>query len=83
MSNLLHKGIRPTYPTEPVVATKKRKLFDYLVELFPDGSKKYWNKRMLTSGCETVVSALEVRGDLIYCSKCDEWFDSKQFQEVE
>jgi hypothetical protein len=82
MSKILHKGIRPTYPTEPVVATKKRKLLDYQVETMPDGSKRYWNKRMLTSGCGEVVTDGNVRGDLIYCKTCDEWFDVTQFEKV-
>lgn len=80
---LIHKGIRPEYDIEPVMATKKRKLFDYQVETMPDGSKRYWNKRMLSSGCNEENEGLVRRGDLIYCEKCDEWFDLKQFAEIE
>lgn len=82
MSKLVHKGMRPTYPTVPLEATKKRKLFDYQVETMPDGSKRYWNKRMLTSGCSKEVDGFVFRGHLIYCSVCDEWFDDKQFEKV-
>ena len=80
---LLHKGIRPEYETEFVVATKKRKLFDYLLETLPDGTKRYWNQRMLNSGCNEENEGFVRRDGLIYCEKCDEWFDEKQFAEIE
>lgn len=83
MSKLIHKGIRPEYEIEPVQATRKRKLFDYQLETLPDGSKRYWNKRMLTSGCNTISDSFVKRGELLYCHTCDEYFTDEQFAEVE
>jgi hypothetical protein len=48
----------------------------YLVELFKDGSKKYWSKKLINSGCDAFVDTRrKLKGveGLLYCPICGEF----------
>lgn len=78
MSILKHKGMRPTYELSPVKGSK----YTLFWESFPEGGGRLWHDRMLKSGCGNILSDEKRMDDLIYCKHCDEWFISKQFEEV-
>ena len=73
-----HVGIRPKYPTHQV---KLQYRYEYYQEEEVTG--KIWTARELKSGCGEIVQVLKTLGDCIYCAHCDEWFNKKQFKEVE
>lgn len=73
-----HDGVRPVHTLVLEESKRKRKVW---IEEFPDGSRKFWNARLLNSGCGKYLTDPEVEGTLVYCNYCREWFDIKQFKE--
>lgn len=71
---LRHKGVRPVHD---VVRINKR----YYVETAPDGSTKLWTNKTLYSGCDGELVSPRVLGDLIFCPRCNEWFNKEQFKD--
>jgi len=74
-----HTGERPTYKIADFFKTEFGQIIH--IEEFPDGSKRWWTNKQLKSGCNTVLKNPKRQDDLIYCKKCDEWFNKKQFKE--
>jgi len=75
-----HDGVRPEHPLvfDEDASTRKHKFWK---EIMPDGSYKVWNNRTLRSGCGNYLTDVKMEGTLVYCDKCKEWFDIKQFKE--
>lgn len=76
---LKHVGIRPEYPTVDISSKKTFLHFERL----PCGGGRYWNKKLLESGCGQVIEDIQFLDDLIFCPQCDEYIHRKQFQEME
>ena len=81
---LVHRGIRPTtklhsegHISKPYGPHKFRQY-----ELLPDGSKKYWDKKTLNSGCTKIFSDIVKLDGLIYCPTCEQYFSANQFGEI-
>lgn len=77
---LRHVGIRPEYPVIKFNKTLKC-IHRYRYEIFPDGGYKLWSDRALKSGCNHLVNADVMLGELIYCEHCGEFFNREQFIE--
>lgn len=77
MNEIYHVGIRPTYE---LVIQPSDAPFEFY-EKHPDGKIRFWNKRMLLSGCNQKIEEIKIRDELIYCECCDEWFAPEQFAE--
>lgn len=81
--SLIHKGVRPMYEveshydTDEPNPTMRNKLF----EKYPSGGGRWWNKRLLNSGCGHVLDDDELVDGLRYCPNCKEWFKPEQFIE--
>jgi hypothetical protein len=75
---LIHKGIRPLHSL--TVLDFKKKIY---YEEYPDETFRLWNKRMLNSGCDNVISSPKELMECYYCPKCDEYFSKDQWEEIE
>lgn len=74
---LIHKGVRPKYNL--TLIDFKKKIY---YEEDPNGNFiKYWNMRMLNSGCNNVIRiAPKELMDCYYCPRCDEYFSKDQWE---
>ena len=70
-----HIGIRPTMSLTELDDGRLRKTF---VERLDDGTRKFWNNKLLKSGCKKDTESLVEEG-LQWCSHCNEWFSLNQF----
>lgn len=77
---VMHVGVRPIHPIVRSTSKSDKQAF---YERFPDGKFLRWTRRQLESGCNTIIEEKRGMGDLIFCPKCDEWFNEKQFEKVE
>lgn len=86
---LVHRGVRPVGKIQKEAATiKGRRGFSahafLQFEILEDGTKKYWNKKTLTSGCSKIFifDLFATVEGLTYCPYCKEHFNEDQFAEI-
>ena len=68
--------------TGPVVKSIVKSRY-YYTETLSCGGTRVWNGRELKAGCNGIVENIIGLRGLIYCKHCDEWFNTKQFEEIE
>lgn len=78
---LIHNGIRPDPANdfELVHDSKYRKRY---FESYPEGGGKFWDDKLLNSGCNNVINEVIESNGLIFCPYCSEWCSESQFEDI-
>lgn len=78
---LVHVGVRPD-PDNELELISGQKFVRRYFERYPEGGGRYWNSKLLNSGCNEVLRNNQERDGLIYCPTCDEWCNMNQYEEL-